>query len=187
MTTHWRPSLLNAHLGAAVSALVDGQLDEESAERAWDHVVQCPPCRRLVEREGWVKRRLGQMAGSPDHERPSDQLLGSLLDLGPVASAWADTDELERRGRTRRRVGIALVGAGSVSAAVLGLTTLGPLGAGAPAGSPATSLKHGSPSSFPTSAVVAPATAVHGRLRGFTLDPSDDDGVAHARAVDAPR
>ena len=38
---------LGGHLGAAVSALVDGQLDEESAERAWAHVA------------GWSSARAG--------------------------------------------------------------------------------------------------------------------------------
>src|SRR4051794_41941280 len=57
--------LLGGHLGASVSALVDGQLDKESTERAWAHVAECPPCRRLVQHEGWVKRR-----GAP-HPRAS--------------------------------------------------------------------------------------------------------------------
>jgi hypothetical protein len=188
MTTSWRPLRLNPHLGSAVSALVDGQLDEESAERAWAHTLRCSPCRRQVEREGWVKRQLAQMAGSPVDQAhdPSERFVGSLLDLGPVAEAWADVEELEHRGRGRRRAGIALVGAGSVSAAVFGLSTLSgaPLGiGGSTAGptTPATSLSGGT-SSTPTPAVVAPAAQVHGRLRGWTLG-TGDDGVAHARAV----
>lgn len=188
MPTSWRPLRLNPHLGAAVSALVDGQLDEGSTERAWEHVLHCPPCRRQVEREGWVKRQLTQMAGgsaAQGHDAPSDRLVGSLLDLGPVAQAWEDVEELEHRGRGRRRAGIALVGAGSVSAAVLGLGALGaaPLGIGGATGSgaPATSLG-GAATSTPTPAVVAPAAEVHGRLRGWTLGTTDG-GVAHARAV----
>jgi predicted anti-sigma-YlaC factor YlaD len=186
MPRHWRPTrLLNGHLGASVSALVDGQLDEESAERAWDHVMHCPPCRRLVEHEGWVKRQLAMMAG-PRAEDPPDQLVGSLLDLDPAADAWADVDEIEERGRGRRRAGIVLVGAGSVSAAVLGLTALGGAslsvgGSGTPA-----SINGSAPSSSPTRASVAPSVAVHGRLDGWTVR-GRDHGVAHARAVDAPR
>jgi hypothetical protein len=121
----WR---LGGHLGSSVSALVDGQLDEETTERAWDHVLHCPPCRRLVEHEGWVKRQLAQIAGATTPEQPSDRLVGSLRGLDPAvldaSDAWAATDRLEDRSRTRRRAGIALVGAGSVSAAVLGLSTL---------------------------------------------------------------
>ena len=42
MSAHWRASRFSGHLGTAASALVDGQLDEESADRAWDHVMVCP-------------------------------------------------------------------------------------------------------------------------------------------------
>lgn len=175
--------LLSGHLGSSVSALVDGQLDDEDTERAWQHVLHCPPCRRLVEHEGWVKRQVSQIAGGPRADAPSDQLLGSLLDLDPATLAWAETDEIEHSGRARRRAGIALVGAGSVSAAVFGLSTLSgaPMGIGGSSGAPATSIRN-APSSTPTSAFLAPTAAVHGRLRGWTVG-RDDDGVAHARAV----
>lgn len=185
MPSMWR---LGGHLGSSVSALVDGQLDDESTERAWAHVMHCPPCRRLVEHEGWVKRQLAQIAGTPRPEEPSDRFLGSLLDLDPasvdVSEAWAETDRIEDRGRTRRRAGIALVGAGSVSAAVLGLTTLGatPMGIGGTTGAPASSIGGASTSSSPTPAYVAPAASVHGRLQGWRLG-AGDSGVAHARSV----
>jgi predicted anti-sigma-YlaC factor YlaD len=181
MAPMWR---LGGHLGSSVSALVDGQLDDETAERAWEHVLHCPPCRRLVEHEGWVKRQLAQIAQAPRSELPSDRFVGSLLDLDPAEAAWAETDDVEARGRTRRRAGIALVGAGSVSAAVLGLSALGaaPMGIGGTTGTPASSIGNAPTSSTPTPAVVAPAASVHGRLRGWTLG-SSDDGVAHARAV----
>jgi hypothetical protein len=181
----WR---LGGHLGSSVSALVDGQLDEESTERAWDHVLHCPPCRRLVEHEGWTKRQLAKIADAPRPEEPSDRFLGSLLDLDPSAfdasDAWAETGRLEDRSRARRRAGIALVGAGSVSAAVFGLSTLTatPMGVGGTTGTPASSIGGASTSTTPTPAFVAPAVSVHGRLRGWTLGVADD-GVAHARSV----
>ena len=155
--------LLPGHLGASVSALVDGQLDEESTERAWEHVLVCPPCRRLVDHETSLKRRLAQFAEGPRAGEPSDQLIGSLRDLDLTAAAWADTQEIENGGRTLRRAGIALVGAGSVSAAVFGLTTLG-----GPTGTPATSIGGSGSSTVPTRATVAPAAAVQGRLPGWT-------------------
>jgi len=167
--------LLPGHLGAAVSALVDGQLDEESTERAWQHVLTCPPCRRLVEHECSLKRRLAQFADVPRVDQPSDQLLGALRNLDPTAVAWAETQQMEDTGRARRRAGIALVGAGSVSAAVFGLSTLG--GATAP---PVTSISGSDSTSSPTPAVVAPTAAVQGKLRGWTL-VTDSSGVAHAR------
>jgi hypothetical protein len=150
------------HLGPAVSALVDGQLDEESSERAWDHVLHCPSCRRQVEREGWVKRQLAQMSGSGLGE-PSRQLIGSLHQLDPVEEetreAWAAVDELEERGRGRRRAGIAAVGVGSVSAAVLGISALSStaLLGGTPPAPPATSLTRTTPTAGPLAQLRAPA------------------------------
>lgn len=182
--------LLSGHLGSSVSALVDGQLDDETTERAWQHVLHCPPCRRLVEHEGWVKRQVAQISGGPRADEPSDRFVGSLLDLDPAAVAWAETREIERSGRTRRRAGIALVGAGSVSAAVLGLTTLSgaPIGfGGGPGTTPVSRIGGATASSSPTRATVAPAAAVvHGRLPGYTLG-AGNDGVAHATAVDDHR
>jgi hypothetical protein len=155
---------LGGHLGIAVSALVDGQLDAPSAERAWDHVHGCEICRRQVEREGWVKTQLASMPGD---EGPPPQLLGSLYSLGQgaeapdPAAAWAAVEELERRGRGRRRAGIALVGAGSVSAAVLGLASL--TGSTLGIGGAATNAPTTAPTVAPT-AVIAPVARVHGRL-----------------------
>lgn len=166
---------LGGHLGIAVSALLDGQLDASSAERAWAHVQACDPCRRQVEREGWVKTRLASMT-EQDADPPPAQLLGSLYGLGSAdlppsappssgAAAWAAVHEIEHRSRARRRTGLAVAGAGSVSAAVLGLVTLAgsPLGAGG--GSPAlpTSALTRAPATG-TPAVVAPVVRVHGTI-----------------------
>lgn len=173
---------LGGHLGPTVSALLDGQLDASSTERAWGHVHGCESCRRQVEREGWVKTRLSRMA---PEEAPPAQLLGALYGLGSApraaadadgAAAWAAVHEIERRGRGRRRTGLAVAGAGSVSLAVIGLASLtGPtLGiGGAPAG-PATSATTRTPS--PTTAVVAPLSRVHGRLPSGSLraTPGED-------------
>ena len=163
---------LGGHVGASVSALVDGQLEPELAERAWSHVLHCCPCRRLVEQEGKIKRELATLAGN----EPSANLLGSLYSLDghdqralpswDGLDAWAAVDEIERRASGRRRAGIALVGAGSV-AAVFGFASLSgaTLGIGsAPASAPATSLSRPSSVPTPTTAVISPAVAVHGRI-----------------------
>jgi hypothetical protein len=167
------------HLGGeSVSALVDGQLDTETAERAWQHVMVCSSCRAQVERESWIKRRIGYV----DASEPSARLLGSLQNVPSVApdldgeqaeaQAWATVDELEERGRGRRRAGLALAGVGSVSAAVVGFAALGTLGLGG--GSPATSIG-GTPSPAPTTATVQPTAVVHGRLPGWRLRAHDPD------------
>ncbi len=175
--------LLNGHLGSSVSALVDGQLDPHSAERAWAHVETCPGCRREVEREGWVKRQLAQVSGAAGEPgAPSERLMGSLLNLDPAAVAWARTREIEDHGRGRRRAGIAVVGAGSVSAAVIGLVALGGLPGTGGSGGPAASI--GSRSTAPTRAVVAPGGSGQGRLPDWTVSWTDG-GVARARAIAA--
>lgn len=153
------------HLGTAVSALVDGQLDDETSERAWAHVMRCAGCRRLVEREGWAKTQVAQLSGQRAVDLPT-HLLGSLYQLDAAAEdaardtreAWAAVERIEERGRGRRRAGLALVGAGSVSAAVLGFSTMtgATLGIGnAPSGPPTTSLNRSTPTAHPAS----PATS----------------------------
>lgn len=173
------------HLGTSVSALVDGQLDAESTERAWQHVVDCAECRGLVEREAWIKRRLSMMGGN----EPSARLLGSLHGLcagpdsagadsaGAARDAWADVERIESTGRNRRRAGFALAGAGSVSAAVLGFAALGSLGLGGAA--PTANISDGLPSSSPTASITPTVAEVHGRLRGWRL-PEGASGVATA-------
>jgi len=112
----------SGHIGARVSALVDGQLSPAEEERAWSHVLACPGCRRLVEHEGWTKRQLGTLSAGPRDTVPS-QLVGSLYDVREVAEAWATVEVIERRS-ARRRTATALVGGGAVGAAVLGLVTV---------------------------------------------------------------
>jgi hypothetical protein len=178
---------IGGHLGAAVSALVDGQLDDDAAEQAWAHVASCAACRRLVEREGWVKRQLAEMAGATPSTPPTD-LLGSLYDLEPAGAvpvggsgdarqAWAAVERLESRSRPRRRAGLAAVGVGSVSAAVLGLSTLGgaPLGiGGAPAKAPASSLSRATPAATPTPSTSVPT---QGPFSGWRLLSPSDSGT----------
>jgi hypothetical protein len=172
---------LGGHLGVTVSALLDGQLDAASSERAWSHVHACALCGRQVEREGWVKTQLASMDGE---EPPPPQLLGSLYGLGSTAPglpadradradearAWQAVQEIEQRGRGRRRAGLVVAGAGSVSVAVLGLagltgSTLG-IGSSTPSGPPSAAIsgpRAGSATTSPN-AVIAPMARVHGRL-----------------------
>ena len=115
---------LSGHIGTKASALIDGQLPRAEEERAWSHVLTCPGCRRLVEHEGWIKRRLGCLS-APESVDPPSQLLGSLY----AVDAWAAVDEIEKQSR-RRRTAAAVVGSGAVGACVLGLLTItgGPVG-----------------------------------------------------------
>jgi anti-sigma factor RsiW len=167
---------LGGHLGATVSALLDGQLDPASTERAWAHVHACALCDRQVKHEGWTKT---QLASINEESGPPPGLLGSLYGLGashdsagPRARAeeargWELLRQIEQQGRGRRRTGLALAGAGPV--AVLGLAGLagGTLGlGGGPSGAPTTAItgpRPGSATTAPT-AVIAPLAKVHGRV-----------------------
>lgn len=125
---------LGGHIGASASALVDGQLPSAEADRAWAHVVTCPACHRLVEREGWVKRRLSTLSSQPAPTTAPHDLVGALVDI----DAWGALVDL-RPTSMRRRATTAIVGVGSVGVAVIGLVALAspPAGGGEVPGTPA--------------------------------------------------
>ena len=89
------------HLGSRVSALLDGQMSAEEAERAWAHVHACHLCRDLVEHEGWVKTRL---AGLSFGDTPTpDRLKGSLLGVAAVAAGRPAVPLVRRTAAPQRR------------------------------------------------------------------------------------
>lgn len=135
------------HVGSRVSALIDGQLPEEVAERLWTHVHTCCSCRELVEREGWVKTRL---AGLSHQQRPAPDYLQSLLTLGPAIATLPTVAEPHRSaGVQRRRTALAVVvGAGSVSAALVGVVALA-----GPAQTPVPVERRAPAASFPSSGI----------------------------------
>lgn len=116
---------LGGHLGSRVSALLDGQLSAQEAERDWAHVHGCHLCRDQVEREGWIKTRL---AGSSLEPGPApDTLKGALLGMPPgdVLLAMAGQRRDSSPSRTRRAVGLAAIGGSAAGAAVMGVLALG--------------------------------------------------------------
>lgn len=115
------------HLGARASALLDGQLPPDEAERAWQHVHACHACRDLVEREAWVKRRLARLG---DAAAAPEDLKGQLKSpLPPPVEVFATP--VAAAGR-RHPLGMAALGGGAVGAAVLGVLALGTAPADAP-------------------------------------------------------
>ncbi len=110
---------LSGHIGSRAADLVDGRLPPDVEERAWQHVLSCPGCRKLVEAEGWTKRQLGSL-GSPhpyDGSMPVE-LVDVLHDLDDF-EVWVAQEP--RRSDTLRRTSLALASAGSVGAAIFGL------------------------------------------------------------------
>ncbi|UDY22828.1 anti-sigma factor family protein [Nocardioides sp. Kera G14] len=118
-------SLLGGHLGDRVSALLDGQLSEAETERAWAHANECHACRELVEREGWIKRRLAGLTYDP--AAASDGLKGSLM-----GAAHCEPGSFFGPEHQRRNVALATIGGTAVGAAVMGVLALGAAPASAP-------------------------------------------------------
>jgi hypothetical protein len=140
--------MLTRHLGTRASALLDGQLPDEEARRAWEHVETCATCHEEIERERWVKNRLACL--SSVFTCAPDQLKGSLLGVTPVADDPSEQhdDPLiaaylvyaagphHQRGRLRRTAGLAAMGGGAVGAAVMGVVALAVPPASAPTTTP---------------------------------------------------
>lgn len=122
---------MTGHLGHRVSALLDGQLPPDEAERAWSHVHSCHLCRDHVEREGWVKT---QLAGWSFGSTPApDGLKGALLGMPPGDVFLTLAQEGgHSRTRLRRTAGLAAIGGGAAGAAVMGILALGAAPADAP-------------------------------------------------------
>ncbi|WP_028659116.1 hypothetical protein [Nocardioides insulae] len=119
--------MIGGHLGSRASALLDGQLSAEDAERAWQHVHDCHQCRDHVEREGWVKRRLAGLGGGDATALPAG-LKGALLRPDLPLEACLEFDAPPRR----TAVGLAVLGGGAVGAAMMGVLALGAAPASAP-------------------------------------------------------
>ncbi len=148
------------HLGARVSALLDGQLSQAEADEAWAHVYACHACRDLVEREGWVKTRLAGLSGGVGSASPD--LKGSLLSLTPAERFLVEA----RRGGARRGVGMAVLGGGALGAAMVGVLALG-----------------FSPGSAPPSDRRPPASRVETPAVGDATDSQPAGNVAPARVL----
>lgn len=106
---------MNPHLGDAVAALVDGQLDHPRREKALGHLSRCAVCREAVEQQRRVKVRVQTLPGA----EPSAALLVALTRV-PGAPAPPPSGPGSRVGRVGRG-GLLITGAGTVAAGVLGL------------------------------------------------------------------
>ncbi len=172
---------LGGHLGSSVSALVDGQLDGATAERAWRHVLACAHCRGQVEHEIWVKNRLALLAGN----EPPARLVEMLRELASSSPPGALDDRAllgdpDRSARARRLTALAVLGVGSVSAAMLAVVTWGgPLGLEGRPGPPAsigdatpTMRPTSGPTTGPTDGLTQPGPRAHvrGTLEGWRTD-----------------
>lgn len=109
------------HVGSRVGALIDGQLPAAEAERLWTHVHGCPLCRAQVEREGWVKTQLAGLALCRP-AAPASSLRGSLA--GVRYDDLAFPDQVSSPADRRRLVTLAVAGAGTFGAAMVGVIAM---------------------------------------------------------------
>jgi hypothetical protein len=120
------------HLGARVSALLDGHLAPDEEERCWNHVHDCHACRDLVEQEGWVKTQLAQLSLGPSQTcSPSldfkSSLMGRCSSLEPSSGPALVAPQFATAQHRPRRTLVAL-GGGAASACVVGVLALGVAG-----------------------------------------------------------
>ena len=143
------------HLGARVSALVDGQLGHSERDRALAHVAHCATCREAVDAERTVKTLLASSAvptpspdllaslhglaepGGPVSPRPRSMPLGPVVPTlpPPGRGPFGARGDSRRpaKGRRGQRVRYAAAGAVSVAGLVLGTAFAAGGGAGAAA------------------------------------------------------
>lgn len=111
------------HVGNKVGALVDGQLPPEEAERLWHHVHGCRRCSARVEREGWVKMQLAGLASTWPESAPLG-LREGLTDRAPLGALQAPLPALDPAADHRGLLTAAVLGAGSIGAAMIGVIAL---------------------------------------------------------------
>lgn len=116
--------MIGGHLGADVSALVDGQLPPERAETAYVHLVGCERCAAEVAHERASRRRLSGVADIPPSAELTDRLLRLAAQPVPVSPQrpWSLSERTRRR--LVSRTGLVAVGAASVAGALVVVGTL---------------------------------------------------------------
>lgn len=92
--------MTGACLGEAVAALVDGELDHSTRERAQRHLAHCPACRAEVEAQRRLKTQLlGVALGTPT---PDSALTARLLALPVPGTDRVHTPPVPARPVTLR-------------------------------------------------------------------------------------
>jgi anti-sigma factor RsiW len=139
---------MTQHLGELVAALVDGELDHETRDRAFAHISMCAQCRAEVDAQRRLKERV---AGAKDLQPPA-ALTDRLLRLPETAEqrhlvprrGFADRrralrpidpvrPEVRREHRALRRARYAAAFVGTLAVASVGTALI----AGAPHQAPA--------------------------------------------------
>ncbi len=125
---------MTSHLGASVSALVDGELDHPQRERVLAHLAHCLPCRAEVDAQRRFKQSLRVLVGPAPRLVLSEALLAISAPAPMAEPGWSwpaatphgaarPVRRVSRRRSVRLRrgtVGGALVALGLGGALALG-------------------------------------------------------------------
>ena len=106
----------STHLGDALSALLDGELPAAQQEVAHAHLAACPRCEEEL---AAVRQARSWVRALPSVDAPFGFYERMLLDRAPAVAAGA-------RAATRRRAGLAALGAAAAAATVLGIGSPSP-------------------------------------------------------------
>ena len=117
---------MKRHLGARLSALIDGELSDAQRERVLAHLTRCADCRREAAALRLLKRRMHTLGDAA----AGDALTWRLLALAPHGGEGPPARRARRAGRPvpagRRRhawslavAGLATVGLGLAAAVFL--------------------------------------------------------------------
>lgn len=133
-----------AHLGARISAYVDGALDDSERKLAQAHLADCEECRAQVLRQRHLKKRMNCLAMAA----PSAALVAALADRACVQ------EHVERIDHRRHALVHAAVTVGSLCASltVVGLVAGGsaPAAPGTPSAPAVVSTPRVTPTPLPT-------------------------------------
>ncbi|ROR73697.1 anti-sigma factor family protein [Bogoriella caseilytica] len=111
---------MSAHLHEEITALADGRLGPEAAERAAEHLAVCPQCREALAAERALRRTLTETGDLPLPPDLTHRLMGVASQPIPapevglgnaVARTWSDRPS---RRRLVARSGAAMAGAASL-------------------------------------------------------------------------
>ena len=91
---------MTAHLGPAVTAFIDGELDHSRRDEVLAHLAHCEPCRLEVD---GLRRFTSALRGAGGPAVPPDLAARLLAAVEPVAAAPARTPHRSRRQHTRFR------------------------------------------------------------------------------------
>jgi anti-sigma factor RsiW len=72
------------HLGQRLSALIDGELDNEGRDRVLVHLAKCEPCRAEAVALRTLKRRMNALGGETEAD---SALTGRLIELAGLAAS----------------------------------------------------------------------------------------------------